>query len=148
MMNRIVPNLSLGVLIVIGWIAFLLTEPIARLVDDHTTPQPWFSAAMALGPDAVHYDRTINRRMRGEWTAVMQIQNGDEWIGECDRSGRWTYRPETSGAVSMSFDRFTGGCPQPDKPHRVCTDYVMTDEPGRTRHFGPFCSNAYTPGSL
>ncbi|ETW11197.1 hypothetical protein ATO8_18625 [Roseivivax marinus] len=147
-LRRDLSNRTLGVFLVIGWMSWLLMEPLANVIDDHTTPQPWFDAEVKLGQETVHYTRTINRWMRGEWSAMVMIPAPDDgWRISCDRSGAWTYKPATEGTISMGFERFTGGCTQPEGMHRVCVEYVMEDLNGRRRVFGPFCSPEYTPRS-
>ncbi|APX23205.1 MULTISPECIES: hypothetical protein [Salipiger] len=141
-----VSNRTLGVMLIVSWLALLLFQPLTEAWDDRPSQRPWIDVSLQLDGDHVLYTRMIKRVLRGDWTARVQISTGEGWRTVCDDSGAWTYRPETSGTLSMTFDRFTGGCPQPSGAHRVCVDYVMEDLRGRRRIFGPFCSEG-TGGS-
>ncbi|WP_156944004.1 hypothetical protein, partial [Roseivivax isoporae] len=57
-------NRTIGVMLFFGWMTWLLAEPMADIVDDYTTPQPWFHAELTVGEDVVHYTRVIERWMR------------------------------------------------------------------------------------
>ncbi len=127
-------------ILALGWIGVLFIEPVAEVYDDMTTPQPWFDAQLSMSGDRVLYERQINRWMRGEWVATVQVLDGGAWRGICSGGGSYVYRPETSGRTNMSVRYFTGGCDVPSEPYRICADYVMTDRRGTTRDFGPFCT--------
>lgn len=134
---------SVWVFLLLGYFTLLFADPIADRWDDLSTDQPWIDVEVALLDSGnVQYERQINRWMRGEWTAVVQVADGDGWRGICSRSGYYTYRPAMSGVTYLDFAYFTGGCAQPDGRHRVCVDYVMRDRRGKQRDFGPFCATS------
>lgn len=138
-MRFVVSHAHLGLLLVIGWLVVLLADPLARVYNDLTTPQPWFDVSFSVVDGRVEYRRRINRWMRGEWTATVSLPAPDGWRGICTRSSRYTYRPAASGLRHMTFTYFTGGCTEPIGRYRLCVDYVMTDRRGVVRDFGPFC---------
>ncbi|WP_305972643.1 MULTISPECIES: hypothetical protein [unclassified Mameliella] len=140
MTTRDVSNKTLGVLLVVGWLVLLLLQPLLDAWDDRPSQRPWIDVSLQLIGDQVDYTREIKRVLRGEWTVSVQVETPGGWRTICDGDGKWTYRPETSGTIRMPFARFTEGCPQPVRPHRLCVDYVMDDMRGRRRLFGPFCS--------
>lgn len=134
-------NKRLGIMIVAGWLALLLAKPIADTFDNLTTAQPWFNVELELEGDQMIYTREINRWLRGDWTASVQIPAGEgRWMSICSGSGRSIYRPDASGTVHRDFETFTGGCIEPAGRYRLCADYMMRDQRGLIRPFGPFCA--------
>ncbi|QDP61598.1 MAG: hypothetical protein Tp138OMZ00d2C19078261_59 [Prokaryotic dsDNA virus sp.] len=134
-----------GIMLLISWAAILSVKPLAEVWDDRPSQRPWINVDLSIEGEDVVYSRVIKRMMRGEWTSYVQLRFGDSWRSYCYGSGDWTYRPETTGEIRMSFLDFTGGCVQPTTEHRTCVEYMMTDMNNRRRPFGPFCSPSYNP---
>ena len=145
-----ISNKTLGVLLLVLWGLWWVSAPVVDAIDNHTQGVPWFKAEIGITSDGrVSYYRDINRQMRGDWTAVVQIplRTRDGFRTICDGDGSWTYRVGDSGLLDepMEFERFTDGCSMPSVPFRLCADYVMEDLKGRRASFGPFCSDLFDP---
>ncbi len=138
------PDKILGAILLMAWVSLFFADTVAKKIGDMWVSEPWFSVELSIENDTIYYSRNIRRWLHGRWTAEVQRKNAlwpNGWEGVCNASGKFTYKPERSGTVSMSYNYFfDGDCVRPLYPHRICAAYTLTDLNDRTRPFGPFCS--------
>lgn len=137
---------AFGWVVLICFIALLAHKPAINLIDDLTTPQPWFSVQFKV-PDHRHgnnpdvtYKRTINRPVHGHWSVrIFSPPSNKPYV--CAGSGYAYYQPETEGTITLSFHDFIGArCRPRPGVYEACSLYELTDSRQVTRNFGPFCS--------
>lgn len=137
-----------GRALIVAFLIMLLLKPAQRVVDDLTTPQPWFDVEISVpdhlaGEDpVVSYNRTINRPVYGIWSVTLfSREPGQRFTYFCSGSDYATYDPANRGTISMSFDEFVGkDCPMEAGEYRICANYDLRDKSQTSRFFGPFCT--------
>lgn len=138
---------AFGWTVLLLFVGFLIHKPMMLLLDDLTTPQPWFTVAFTVPDHApgddpiVQYERTINRPVQGLRSArISKRDKASVYRFVCSGSGYAYYQPETSGPISVPLSAFVGSrCSLAPGSYRACAAYDLTDSRASRRTFGPFC---------
>ena len=104
-----VPDHTLGILIFVAWVSLFFADTVAKKIEEFVDSDPWFYVELEVDGNTIYYFRDIQKWLHGHWTAIVQGRDDTwptGWASICDATGEFTYRPETSGTISMSYEYF------------------------------------------
>lgn len=147
------PRLKWWSLIVIGWLALLARDELARGLDEIWPRAPWVSATVEIlppdiegAPPVIRYRAEAHRALQSTvWTAVIYDATGKRLE---TRKGRGDYRRNPPPARPWAWDDFFRGFSSvspavPAGPFRICVSYNAVALSGATDHGPDWCSDLY-----
>jgi len=151
-----VSNGVVGVVVLAGWLSFLLVPAAIRelrtIVLDMDV-EPWFTATIEVHPDrrdmngdpSVTYTVHPRYNLDGRWSAWVEIAD-DSQVHGCGGGAEANYVKGVS-TKEHSFDYFLGDdCSEPEVHYRLCAEYRMTKDQS-VQFIGPVCSPIVYPTS-
>ena len=139
-------TLAMGVVGALG--VMVLTDPAMRLWDKAVRDVPWVSSTLQVSAAAEPFGAVVNDQTVAEWpvggTRRVWIEDtSGRRICNTERHDSW----EGSSGSTWTVQAFTGGCPVPAQPFRVCTKFIVETSRGVPGAFGPYCSELFDPGA-